>query len=211
MTLTEPTRRERKKEETRRRIFTAAISLFREKGFEQTTVDEITEKADVGRGTFFNYFPRKESVLAFLSEERLEVAEENGQLLLAEARPVRDKLIEVYAFAASAYTEDRELSRYVFNEWMQRSFAPTEEAGGRWETLLLKIIAQGQGNGELRSDVAAERMESVLSSVYMSTLYFWLCCPLGMPEGSDFALVDEVKARIGLVIDGLGARNEVAS
>ena len=49
MTLTEPTRRERKKEETRRRIFTAAISLFREKGFEQTTVDEITEKADVCR------------------------------------------------------------------------------------------------------------------------------------------------------------------
>jgi len=209
MTLPEPTRRERKKEETRRRIFTAAISLFREKGFEHTTVDEITEKADVGRGTFFNYFPRKESVLAFLSEERLEVAEENGQLLLAEARPVRDKLIEVYAFASAAYTEDRELSRFVFNEWMQRSFAPTEETGGRWETLLLKIIAQGQSNGELRSDVAADRMESVLSSVYMSTLYFWLCCPLGMPEGSDFALVDEVKARIGLVIDGLGARNEV--
>ncbi len=211
MTLTEPTRRERKKEETRRRIFTAAISLFREKGFEQTTVDEITEKADVGRGTFFNYFPRKESVLAFLSEERLEVAEENGQVLLAEARPVRDKLIEVYAFAASAYTEDRELSRYVFNEWMQRAFAPTEEVGCRWEKLLLKIIEQGQGNGELRSDVAADRMESVLSSVYMSTLYFWLCCPLGMPEGSDFALVDEVKARIGLVIDGLGARSEVKS
>lgn len=209
MTLIEMSRRERKKEETRRRIFTAAVTLFREKGFEQTTVDEITEKADVGRGTFFNYFPRKESVLAFLSEERLEVAEENGQVLLAEQRPVRDKLLEVYAFAATAYTVDRGLSRYVFNEWMQRSFAPTEEAGCRWEKLLLSIIEQGRANGELRSDVPAERMESVLSSIYMSTLYFWLCCPLGMPEGSNFQLVDEVRARIGLVIDGLRPQPEV--
>lgn len=211
MTLTVLSRRERKKEQTRRRIFEAAIALFRDKGFEQTTVDEITERADVGRGTFFNYFPRKESVLAFLSEERLEVAEENGQQLLAEARPARDKLVEVYAFASAAYTEDRELSRYVFSEWMQRSFVPTEEAGCRWEKLLRMIIEQGQRNGELRTDVEAERMESVLSSVYMSTLYFWLCCPLGMPEGSDFALVDEVKARIGLVIDGLGAGSGVKS
>ena len=77
MTFTEPSRRERKKDETRQRIFDAAIALFREKGFEATTVDEITEKADVGRGTFFNHFPRKETVLAYLSEERLNEAEEN--------------------------------------------------------------------------------------------------------------------------------------
>ncbi len=67
MTEIEVSRRERKKDETRERIFKTAIKLFHARGFEATTVDDITEKADVAKGTFFNYFPRKESVLAYLS------------------------------------------------------------------------------------------------------------------------------------------------
>ncbi|MYV89340.1 TetR family transcriptional regulator, partial [Streptomyces sp. SID1034] len=46
----------------RGRIFSAALSLFAEKGFEQTTIDDITERADVARGTFFNHFQHKEEL-----------------------------------------------------------------------------------------------------------------------------------------------------
>src|SRR3990170_9066515 len=73
-----PTRRERKKEETRRRIFDAALALFNEKGFEATTIDDITARADVAKGTFFNYFPRKEAVIEFLADEWMEIAEETA-------------------------------------------------------------------------------------------------------------------------------------
>ena len=65
MTELELSRRERKKGETRERIFKAACKLFRHKGFEATTIDEIADKADVAKGTFFNYFPRKEAVLGW--------------------------------------------------------------------------------------------------------------------------------------------------
>jgi AcrR family transcriptional regulator len=50
-------RRERKKLKTRQALFMAALSLFRGKGHAATTVEEITEKADVAKGTFCNYFP----------------------------------------------------------------------------------------------------------------------------------------------------------
>ena len=206
MTIPELSRRERKKEATRRSIFEAAISLFRDKGFEATTVDEITEKADVGRGTFFNYFPRKESVLAYLSEERVALAEENAVVLLQDRSPAREKLLDIYAFAAAAYVEDRELSRYVFNEWMQRSFAPTEEAGMRWHKLLVTVIEQGQAAGELRADVTPFQAESLLSSIYMTTLYYWLCCPLGTQLPADFSLLDELRSRLTLVMDGLASK-----
>ena len=68
--MTEPVvgRRERKKEETKRRIFETAVQLFNERGFDATTIDEIAERADVAKGTFFNYFPRKESLLQYLAE-----------------------------------------------------------------------------------------------------------------------------------------------
>ena len=63
-------RRERHREETRQRLFDAALKLFAERGYLETTVEDITEAADVGKGTFFNYFPTKEHVLATLGAER---------------------------------------------------------------------------------------------------------------------------------------------
>jgi hypothetical protein len=56
-------RRQRRSAETRERLFHAAVRLFAEKGFAETTVEDITNAADVGKGTFFNYFPSKEHIL----------------------------------------------------------------------------------------------------------------------------------------------------
>jgi len=63
-------RRERRAAETRLRLFRCALQLFSERGFPNVTVEDITEAADVGKGTFFNYFPNKESVLLALIERQ---------------------------------------------------------------------------------------------------------------------------------------------
>lgn len=56
-------RRERKRRQTRERIEQAAMTLFLERGFEATTIEEITEAADVSKRSFFDYFPSKEEVV----------------------------------------------------------------------------------------------------------------------------------------------------
>jgi AcrR family transcriptional regulator len=196
----ELSRRERKKEETRHRIFHAAVGLFREKGFEQTTVDDITEKADVAKGTFFNYFPRKETVLAYLSEERLLAIEENAGALLAEARPVRQKLLDLYSTAATSYAEDRELSRYVLVELMAHAFSPANEVMTRWHDQIVRLIVQGQEAGDLRRDVDPMRCEELLQGMYFATLYQWVCC---VPE--PFPLLEELRQRMNLVMEGIAS------
>ncbi|CAM3987140.1 TetR/AcrR family transcriptional regulator [Kibdelosporangium persicum] len=56
-------RRERKKQRTRQALVEAAIELFETKGYEETTVAQIAEAADVSTRTFFLHFAAKEDVL----------------------------------------------------------------------------------------------------------------------------------------------------
>src|SRR5215469_10505751 len=64
-------RRERRSAELRERLFRSALALFASKGYAETTVWDITEAADVGKGTFFNYFPSKEHILMAFGEMQL--------------------------------------------------------------------------------------------------------------------------------------------
>ncbi len=55
--------RERKKRKTRESIQREAMRLFRKQGYEETTVEQIAEAAEISPSTFFNYFPSKEDVV----------------------------------------------------------------------------------------------------------------------------------------------------
>src|SRR5262249_9521170 len=66
-----PSRRLRRSNEIRERLFRSALELFAVRGFPNTTVEDITEAADVGKGTFFNYFPSKDHILLAFGEMQL--------------------------------------------------------------------------------------------------------------------------------------------
>jgi AcrR family transcriptional regulator len=69
-------RRERKKELMRQALLAAAIALFGDRGFLNTRIEDITDRADLAKGAFYNYFDSKEALLAELIREGIKILEE---------------------------------------------------------------------------------------------------------------------------------------
>jgi AcrR family transcriptional regulator len=197
----EVSRRERKKEETKERIVGAAFALFRKHGVEATTVEEICERADVAKGTFFNYFPRKEAVFGHLSEQWVAEAEAMIGAIIGRGPPAWAKVRDVFLQFATFYEEDRALSKHMALEWARCRHDPADLVCRRWDELGVRVVRQLQATGELRHDVPPERINHVLADVYHGTIMMWL-------ESAEppFPLKDELRKRLTLAVDGLAAR-----
>lgn len=94
-------RRERKKRQTRHALEDAAWRLFLRKGFDATTVDDITEAVDVSQRTFFRHFPSKEAVLFADLEDQLERVAE-----AFERRPADEPLVTAVRGAILSLADD---------------------------------------------------------------------------------------------------------
>ncbi len=65
------TRTQKRTLRTRQRLLAAALARFCSKGFVATTIEDITEQADLGKGTFYRHFTSKENILLALAEQTL--------------------------------------------------------------------------------------------------------------------------------------------
>jgi len=65
-------RAQKRAKKTRKKLKKAALDIFSEKSIDAATVEEITEKADVGKGTLYEHFADKEGIVVTLVEEAIE-------------------------------------------------------------------------------------------------------------------------------------------
>ena len=174
-----PGRRERRKRETRERIFRAALSLFAERGFFATTVEDITEAADVGKGTFFSYFPSKEHVFGMMHEVQI------GKVLQAEAvakaghLPIQDVLRQFMHDIAKEPGRSQMLARGLLatvftNEDIRKLLVGTLTRG---RNHLETILTLGQERGEVRRDLPVGAMARNFQQSLVGTLMVWSLDP----------------------------------
>jgi AcrR family transcriptional regulator len=177
-------RRERHRVETRDRIFRAALELFAQRGYLETTVEDITEAADVGKGTFFNYFPTKEHVLATLGTERLAAFER--ALERAKTGPVLPVLKELATDLAGQSTSSAALLRAIYAA--HASCAPIRAdlrkrlMAGR--KLLAQIFVLAQERGEVRRDRSAAELARLTQIVLLGVMLAWSLNPESSLRGT---------------------------
>ncbi len=89
-------KRDSNKERTKERILAAALALFREKGLDETTTKEISQKAGIAEGTLFNYFATKEDLaLFFFQKETNDLVEWYGKQAELHRAPLPEKLFAI--------------------------------------------------------------------------------------------------------------------
>lgn len=152
-----PSRREKRKERTRRLLLEAADAFFREQGFEATTVEEIAAVADVAKGTFFNYFENKEALLIALITERVEEALNE---LPATAEPAPERVRRLLRAVGKALFPYQHLARHMFSHNVGRPAHPKRPLLHR----LIVLIREGQQQGDFRPEVDAEIAAQLLTT-----------------------------------------------
>ncbi|MFA6028418.1 MAG: TetR/AcrR family transcriptional regulator [Elusimicrobiota bacterium] len=194
-------RSQRRALETRRRLFEAALKLFLKKGFENTTVSEITEAADVAKGTFFTHFPTKEAVMCELGSMVLQAMEEALTDPSMKGAGAEERILALFESAGRWHEENREISRLGIRLLVASpGGAQTDLANQlRFVRLLDGLVLDGQQKGGFRSKVSSELAAQALAGVYYSTVLGWHLSPVRMP------LCKLLAQGIGLVTKGLRA------
>jgi len=176
-----PGRRERKAAETRERIFHAAIELFAQRGLHNVTVEQITERADVGKGTFFNYFSGKEEVLAYFGAtqvERLTEAAARGEI----RGTARERILQIVRVLACHPALTQDLSRALLVSCLHLGTEAQQHCPSVWQVadILAEIIRAGQVEGVF-SDERCPRETAlfVLGQFFLAQLTWCTGCGNG--------------------------------
>jgi AcrR family transcriptional regulator len=172
-------RRERRSADIRERLFRAALHLFAVRGYLNTTVEDITEAADVGKGTFFNYFPTKEHVLATYGQERLAAIEralEKARNADGRVLPILKQLITGLCGQSS---QSPELLRSIFAAHYSSAVVrgALQKRLQRGRRLFAEMFALAQKSGEIRDDLSPADLGRLTHIIFMGLALVWSLNP----------------------------------
>jgi AcrR family transcriptional regulator len=162
-------------EETRRQILDTALALFRERGFEETTIRDIAAQAGLSLGAAYYYFKSKEAIVGayydYVQQEHLDRSRE----AFARADGLRDRLRAALHTKIDIMQEDRQLLRALFRyggdpEHPLSWFGPATREQRR---LSVDVFAEAIAGERLPDDVR-EAAPTLLWTLHMGILLYFL-------------------------------------
>lgn len=156
---------------TRARIVDAAFALFDEQGFEETTVDDVAERAGVGRTTFFRHFRAKEDAVLPDHTTMLRRVEER----LAERDPIAVRVTEAARSVLDHYLAEGERARVRHRlAGNVPAIRSRESAGHRaYQRAFLAAISAELGEGP-EAELEAELIANAVVTAHNVVLRRWL-------------------------------------
>ncbi len=193
-----PGRRERNKQKVRQRLYSSALALFTEQGYDRTSIDEIAELADVARGTFFNYFHRKEDLISeWGHQRRARLRERLDAPMPPEGREHTEaRLRRCMSALADINEEERETTAAMLMAWVKAGRPLLEEPYA--SAIFAEVVEAGLAHGEVAPGVSPLHVSNVVRDAYLGVLYRW-----AQAGGAGMCLHVELESVLQILLYGI--------
>jgi AcrR family transcriptional regulator len=190
--------RTRRREDTRQKLYEAAVDLIAERGYSATTVDDIALRAGVAKGTVYYNFPSKPALFEELLRHGVGLLTDQFKEAVRGLAPreavaalIRTQLEYIQKYRAFAQLLLSEMWR-TNREWQQTLRLLREEAIG----VIAGVLEAGVGSGDFPTDLDVRLASSALFGVGLVVAVDWLVFqperPIGEVEEALRAIVRRV-------------------
>ena len=165
-------RRELNKINSRKRILKASRKLFSQKGYEETMMEDIANKAEVSKATIYNYFSNKESLLIGTANEVLDRVEAMVKSDNTDCKNSEQKLKIALEELVSASVEYLGLSRRItyLSSCEDSALYATSK---KMVNIIKELVIDAQNEGLFLSGANADDIVDVIMGIYLITQFEW--------------------------------------
>lgn len=172
-------KRERRKQEIRAKVIEAAIHLFEENGFEETNLEQICEKAEISRPTFYSYYNSKQDLIQALSEKRwLALASEIKNSSMTQHESTQEFIQSFFELTRIEIAKYGSLERELIRFSMSRDNTEDGENSRLLKAMTAMFFAmytEGRKRGDIGNrypiDFLAETTMGCITSVMINWAY----------------------------------------
>ena len=158
---------------TKRKIFETSLKLFSEKGYDATSIEEITAVVGVAKGTLYYHFTSKEEIFNFLIDEGIKLLKNSIEIKISKCKHTIDKLKAVSLIQLKAMLKYESLLKIVISQtWgNENRNVYCKEKVLEYIEVIQSIIEEGIEKGDLvKCD--AEILATEIFSLTCSTLLY---------------------------------------
>src|SRR5262245_58882599 len=164
--------RAQKKHKLRGQILANAIRLFKERGFDEVTIDDIIRQLEISQGTFFNYFPSKDAILQQAAEDILLRYQAMLEAEIRRDAPTTEKMARLLEAMARGLQADKRFYRTLFTRSVLHF--GNVRAERILSDLSAELMRQGQQRGEIRAEYDPRELADIFVGTYYAIIMRWL-------------------------------------
>ncbi len=190
-------RRETKKSQ----IEEAAWQLFREKGYEETTIEDIVSLSGTCKGTFYHYFDGKDSLLSSLSD----IFDSYYEKLVPDLKEEQNSVDKMIYLSCQVHTMIGEkiqpglLSNLYASQVVTRGDKHLLDQNRYYYQLIRQIAEEGLRRGEIRQDLSVAQVARIYSLSERAIIYDYCICD------ASYDLGEYTRQTIPILLEGLRA------
>lgn len=151
-----------KGEKRRRELLEIAYRLFIQKGYENTSIEDILAQANIAKGTYYYYFPSKQATLEAVIDWMISQEVEQARLVLQSSLPVMQKLVAVIAALRPQQEEESIADSLNSSENIVMHQKVKKRIVKEATPLLAQVVEEGIKQGIFSCENIEERVKMIL-------------------------------------------------